>query len=538
MRLALALLLPLAGCAPDPKPEEETPTLRGDAPAVVSAGPVLKRLTLDQYTNTVHDLFGDEIVVSDRFEPDATAEGLLQVGAGVYALSSYGVERYEDAAYSIADQALADDAVRVRLVPCVAAAAQDDTCTRAVLDPLGRRAWRRPLTPEESDRLVALTGLAGSTLGDFDQGLAFGIAALLQSPNFVYRVELGEDDPDAPGSRRYTNHEMATRLSYFLWNTTPDDALLTAADAGELTTDVGLAAALDRLLEDPRADEGVRAFFSDMLTLYALDDLNKDPSVFVHMSVDVGPAAREETLQTLSWLVEEDGDYRDLYTTRTTFIDRKLAAIYAVPAPSPDGFGQTELPDDGRRRGLLGQVSFLALQSHPANTSVTRRGLFVREVLLCQSLPSPPAGLNTSIPEASEEAPTMRDRVEQHLADPSCAACHSSMDPIGLGLENFDGLGGWRDTENGVTIDASGDLDGVPYAGAWDLGQALHDHPNTGPCLARTLFQYAGGRLVGAGETELLDWHAAGFAESGYSVKFLLRDLVTSPGFRRVGEAE
>lgn len=533
------LLLALVGCAPDPAPAPEEVAPRGEAPAVEPAGPVLKRLTAVQYTNSIHDLFGAAVVVPDSLEPDAAAEGLLQVGAGVNALSAYGVERYEDAAFSIVDQVFADPAMRAALVPCVPAGVQDDGCARTALDALGRRAWRRPLTPAELDRIVTIAGVAATTLGDFDQGLGFGVAALLQSPHFVYRVELGEDDPEAPGQRRYSDWEMASRLSYFLWNTTPDDALLAAAEAGELTTDAGLAAQVDRLLGDARAREGLRAFFGDMLTLYELDDLNKDPTAFVHMSADVGPAAREETLQALDWLVmEEDGDYRDLFTTRTTFLDRKLAAIYGVPAPSPDGFGQTELPDDGRRRGLLGQVSFLALQSHPANTSVTRRGLFVREVLLCQPLPSPPAGLNTSIPEATEAAPTMRDRVEQHLADPSCAACHASMDPIGLGLENFDGLGGWRDSENGVVIDASGELDGVPFGDAWDLGQVLHDHPDTGPCLARTLFQYAGGHLVAAGETELLDWHAQGFAEAGYSVQFLIRDLVASPGFRRVGGVE
>ena len=537
MRLALAVLLALPGCASDPTPVDVTP-LRGAAPAVEPAGPVLKRLTQTQYANTIHDLFGADVVVPDNLEPDAPSEGLLQVGAGVNALSAYGVERYEDAAYSVAEQALGDEAARARLVPCAAAGPQDDACARTVLDALGRLAWRRSLTADESDRLVGLTGVAGVALGDFDEGLACGIAALLQSPNFVYRVELGEEDPGAPGLLRYTDSEMATRLAYFLWNTTPDEALLTAADAGELTTDAGLAAQLDRMLADPRSEDGLRAFFGDMLTLYELDELNKDPTVFVHMSADVGPAAREETLQGLTWLVSQDGDYRDLFTTRTAFLDRKLAAIYGVPAPSPDGFAQTELPDDGRRRGILGQVSFLALQSHAANTSVTRRGLFVREVLLCQSLPSPPAGLNTSIPEATDAAPTMRDRVAQHLADPSCAGCHLSMDPIGLGLENFDGLGGWRDSENGVVIDASGDLDGVAYADAWALGQALHDHPNTGPCLARTLFQYAGGHLVAAGETELLDWHAQGFAEAGYSVQFLLRDLVASPGFRTVGAPE
>lgn len=534
--LPMLLTLLLAACAPDPDPVVETP-LRGDAPAVSPSTPVLKRLTLAQYAHSVHDLLGDELLVPTNLEPDAAVEGLVQLGAGVNALSSYGVDHYEAAAYDVLEQVMASEGLRARLVPCTPTATRDDTCARTALEAFGRRAWRRPLTAAESDRLVGIAGVAADTVGDFHEGFVYGAAAVLQSPNFLYRVELGEDD--GAGGRRYTDWEMATRLSYFLWDTTPDDTLLAAAEAGELTTDAGLSAQVDRLLEDERAREGLRTFFGDMLLLYQLDSLNKDPNVFVHMSADVGPSAREETLQGLDWLVfEEDGDYRDVFTTRTTFLDRKLAAIYGVPAPAREGFGMTELPDDGRRRGLLGQASFLALQAHPAGTSVTRRGLFIREVLLCQPMAPPPAGLNTAIPEASEEAPTMRDRVEQHLSDPSCAQCHQFTDIIGLGLENFDGLGGWREEENGVHVDPAGDLDGAPFADAWGLAQLLHDHPDVGPCFAKTMFQYANGQLLEVGEVELLDWHSQGFEEAGHRVRFLLRDIATSPGFRRAGVIE
>jgi hypothetical protein len=237
-------------------------------------------------------------------------------------------------------------------------------------------------------------------------------------------------------------------------------------------------------------------------------------------------------------LVDEGADWRDALTTRRTFVNRKLAAIYGIPAPSRDGFGETELPADGGRAGLLGQVSVLALHAHPAGTSVTRRGLFIREVLLCEPLPPPPAGVDTSIPEVTEEAPTMRDRVAQHLSDPTCAACHSLTDPLGLGLENFDGLGGWRTTDNGAVIDPSGSLDGTAFADAVGLAGAVHDDPHLAPCLARTLYQYAGAHSMADGEEELVDWHAEGFADAGYDVRFLLRDIVTGPGFRRAGVVE
>jgi len=532
--MLIALLL--AACEPAPDPAAETP-LRGDAPAVSPSVPVLKRLTLAQYGNSIHDLLGDELLVSTRLEPDAAVEGLVQLGAAVNALSSYGVDQYEATAYDVLEQVMASESLRARLVPCTPSATRDDACARTALSAFGRRAWRRPLSTAETDRLVEVAGVGADTLGDFHEGLVYGAAAVLQSPNFGYRVELGEDD--GAGGRRYTDWEMATRVSYFLWNTTPDDELLAAAEAGELTTGAGLAAQVDRLLADERAREGLRTFFTDMLLLYELDSLNKDPNVFVHMSSEVGPSAREETLQGLDWLAfEDEGDYRDIFTTRTTFLDRKLAAVYGVPAHAREGFAMTELPDDGRRRGLLGQLSFLALQAHPAGTSVTRRGLFVREVLLCQPMAPPPAGLNTAIPEATEDAPTMRDRVEQHLSDPSCAQCHQFTDLIGLGLENFDGLGVWREEENGVVIDPSGDVDGAPFADAWGLAGLLRDHPDTGPCFAKTLFQYANGQILEVGEVELLDWHSQGFEEAGHRVKFLLRDVATSPGFRQAGEIE
>lgn len=512
---------------------------RGPAPAHEPAGPTLKRLTASQYTASIRDLLGDAVLIPDDLEPDESVNGLLTVGSSVTSISPVGVEEYEAAAFELAEQALADPATRARLVPCEPAGVRDDDCATLALAAFGRRAWRRPLAADELARHVSLAGTVAETLGGFDEGLVYGFAGLLQSPWFLYRVELGEPDPETPGGRRYTDWEMASRLAYFFWNTTPDDELLAAAEAGELTTDAGLSAQVDRLLADDRAREGARNFFTEMLHLYELDDLNKDPTVFVHMNEQVGPSAREETLLGIDHVIfEEDGDWREVLTTRRAFLDRKLASIYAVPAPAREGFAEAWLPADGGRRGLLGQVSFLALQAHPAATSVTRRGVFVREVLLCQDLPPPPADANTSIPEATEAAPTMRDRVAQHLADPTCASCHQLTDPIGLGLEHFDGLGGWRETENGHAIDASGELDGEAFADAWGLAKAVHDHPSLGPCLSRTLYQYATAQVSGDGDDALVDWHAAGFVANGHRVRFLLEDLAMSPGFRKVGEVQ
>jgi hypothetical protein len=528
----------LAGCAGGSEEPVVIPISVGPPPEAAPGPVALARLTTAEYTNAVHDLLG-AVLVPTSLEPDVDVEGLFALGASVSTISPLGVEQYEDAALLVSAEAMATPELRDAVVLCTPAGATDPACAEETLSALGRRAYRRPLEQAELDRLVAVAGDAAAVTGDFYQGLGYAIAAVLQSPNFLYRVELGEDDPDRPGSRRYTDFEMASRLSFFLWDTLPDDALLDAAAAGRLTDDQGLADEVARMLADERTRGGVRAFFSEMFTLHGLDALTKDPLIYVAMSDEVGASAREEILLGIEHLVfEEDGDWRSILTTHRTFIDRKLAQLYDVPAPAAEGFAEAWLPLDGHRRGLLGTTGFLALQAHATSTSVTRRGLFVRDVLLCQSIPPPPANENTSIPQASEDTPTMRDRVAQHLEDPTCATCHEITDPIGLGLENFDGLGSWRDEENGYPIDPSGELDGVPFANGWELAQAVHDHPSLAPCLVETTYAYAGGRLVSGGEGDLLEWHNRSFAASGHRFLALLEAIATSPGFRAAGAVE
>jgi len=217
-------------------------------------------------------------------------------------------------------------------------------------------------------------------------------------------------------------------------------------------------------------------------------------------------------------------------------VDRRLAAIYNVRAPEREGFGEVLLPEDGGRRGFLGQVGFLAPNAHVVSSSVTRRGLFLREILLCQSMPAPPAGVNTSIPEPSAEARTMRDRVAVHLEDPTCAGCHRLMDPVGLGLENFDGLGVWRSTDDGARIDASGVMDGKSFADAWELGAVVSEHPRLGACLSETMMRYAVGRDIAEGEEAEVEWLGDRLSRAGHAIDALRLDIVTSPSFRFVGE--
>jgi hypothetical protein len=519
MRHALTLLL-IGACAAPPPPVESAP-------------PHLRRLTRAQTTHVIVDLFGNDASVPPNPEPDARYSGLLAVGASQAALSPRGVEGYEAAAYALAAEAM-EPGRRGRFVPCTPAAMVDADCAAQALAPFGRRAFRRPLSDGELAAFVAVSGQAAAALGDFWDGLEFGIAAILQSPDFLYRVELGEDGPDG---RRFTDWELASRLSFLLFDRAPDDALLDAAEAGELSTEEGLLAWFQVMATDPRAEEGLRAWVSDWLQLARLDDLYKEPLVYLHMSDSLGAAMREETLRTVTDHVwDHDGDARALFTTRTTFLDRELATLYGVPAPVPSGFGRALMPLGQPRRGILGQGAFLALQSHPTNTSPTLRGKFLREVILCQSLAGAPAGVDTSIPPVTEEARTLRERVAQHLSDPGCAGCHEAMDPVGLAFEHFDGLGGYRTVEEGVTIDASGELDGESYVDAAGLAEAVRLHPELPGCLVRTVLRSGNGRTEGQGEAEAVLWLAERFAARRFSVRALLEEFVMSPLFTAAGD--
>ena len=386
----------------------------------------------------------------------------------------------------------------------------------------------------EAAALVEL-GEKASGLDGTLYGIEYVLSAMLQSPYFLYRVEEGEADGDE--GRRYTSWEMASRLSYFIWNTTPDAELLEAAAGDTLIDDESLTVQVERMLADPRARQGVRSFFADWLGLFGLDDLKKDPNIFKHYAPELGAMAREETLRVAEDIVfERDADMREFLTTRRTFVTGRLAAIYNVPAATPEGFGAIELPEKGARMGFLGQVSFLAAHAHPVSTSPTQRGVFVREKLLCHTVPSPPADVDTAIPAVSDEAQSFKQRLMVHMQDPSCAPCHAFIDPIGFGLENFDGVGRYRILDNGIPIDPSGNLDDAEFDGPETLAHALANHPDYARCIVSKTYAYATGRHV-AGEDAPLITHLLGkFNGDERRLLTLFRNVALSDGFRLVGE--
>lgn len=516
----------LVGCSP---PEPESP---GTTPRV-------SLVTTDQYLNSLRYIFGPSIELQVQFPPFERTEGLLANGAAIAGISSSHLEQFQSAGATVATQVV-DPAHRDFLIPCKPAAedSADEACATEFLSKTGRLLFRHPLSDVELARFVDSAGSAARKLEDFYAGIGVALEGMLLSPEMLFVVEHAEPDPENPGQLRLDAYSLASRLSYFLWNAGPDDKLLDAAASGELQTDLGRARAVERMLASPRLADGMRAFFDDMFGFNQFRTVAKDPTIYPDYTSVTAAAAREQTLRTvINHLITEKKGYRDLFTTRSTFMAPALAMLYEIP--TPPGWVPYSLPPNSPRAGLLTQVSFLSLHAHPGRSSPTLRGKALREVLLCQLVPEPPADVDFSVVNNPDSHyPTQRDRVKAHSENPSCAGCHRIMDPIGLALENFDGAGNFRLRENGVLIDTSGNLDGVKYDDALGLAQALHDNPALPRCLVQRLFSYGIGGPAGTKSRAFLQYVSDGFAAEGYRLHDLLRTIVLSDAFSRIKEPE
>lgn len=504
--------------------DESSESGEAQAPAHASGPTGLRLLTPTQYRNSVIDVLGPVAA-------PAVGQWRSSIAAAQGGVASAGVEAYEAAALAVTAELFADPLLRVQVTGCTPSA-PNDACVAGAIATLGRRAWRRPLTPEESARWLDVADATAAMLGgDPWLGLQHAVAGLLQSPNFLYRVELGEPvDPSDPLYIRLDGYALASRLSYLVWNTTPDEQLLTAAAAGELASDAGIAAQVDRLFASPRARDGMIQLFVDMFDLDALLSLQKDAMLLPAFTPTIGPAMREEVVRVIADAVLEQRDYRTLFTTTSGYVDAELAALYGVAGAFGDEFMPVVLPEG--RGGLLTLAGFLAIHSGEASTSPTKRGLTVRRVLMCQSIPPPPPGVDAMLPEPDGQPMTKRQQLEQHVSDPSCAACHNFTDPIGLALEHFDALGGYRATDKGLIIDPSGLLDGEAFADAVDLGALLGEHELASDCIVRNLYRYATGHIEQFTEKPAIDLLDAAFLDNDHDLTAAVEALARSEAFR------
>jgi len=535
-----ALCLPLFGGGSSLAQESAGPQREPEEAG--SGQPMIRRLTESQYRATVADIFGPDIPVVGRFERGLRADGLLAVGTGQAGISSFSFEQYDASAQGVA-AAVVSEAHRSQLVPCRPRSETgfDADCAKQFVQHYGQALFRRPLSREETERYVRTARAAEQRMGNFYEGLRFALAGMMVAPDFLVRIEMAVPDPKRPGRLQLDPYSKAARLSYFLTNSTPDAELLRAAAAGELNTDEGLARQADRLIASPRFEGAVRAFFQDMLEFDTFDELAKDPVIYPTFNSTVAHDAQEQTLRTIvNLLVTQRGDYRDLFTTRNTYLTRALGTIYRLPVATRNGWEDAQYPAGSDRAGILSNVSFLALHSHPGRSSSTLRGKSIRQVILCQQVPDPPNNVDFSVVQDSSNTamPTARIRLEAHRTSPACAGCHRLMDPLGLTLENFDGVGAFRASENGAPIDASGTLDGHEFQGAEGLGQAIHDNAQTPRCLVDRMYRSAAGRSILPPERPYVDYLNQVFQADGYRVPDLMRAIALSQSFYLVAAPE
>ncbi len=517
-----------SGCA---SKEPETP----------GGPPVMRRLTEAQYRNTIRDVFGPGINTVARFDPISREEGLIAVGAAAASITPSAYERYAALAQLIAGQVVSP-ANRDYLLPCAPATqtAADEACAREAIGKIGRLLYRRKLTVNEEARLVQVANEGAASLDDFYQGLGYSIAAMLQSPMFMFISDTVEVDPARPGTQRLTAYAKASRLSFLLWNSTPDDALLAAAESGALHDKKEYEAQVDRMLLSHRVEDSVRAFFTDMLALDGFDTLSKDSVIYPAFVMATMEDSREQVLRlVVSELLEKKAGYPSLFTTRHTFMSGPLGMVYQLPVGNPNGWVPYEFSEADKRRGLLGHVGFLALHAHAGKSSPTIRGRAVRELLMCQRVPDPPSNVDFSDFNSASASPmnTARERLHIHNSEPSCAGCHALVDPIGLTLESFDGAGQWRTMEGGQLIDTSGELDGVEYADSTGLAEAVANNPAVTACLVRRLYAYSTGRAPARSDLAALEYLRTRFEDDGFRFPDLLRTLATSNAFIAVKAA-
>jgi uncharacterized protein DUF1592/uncharacterized protein DUF1588/uncharacterized protein DUF1587/uncharacterized protein DUF1585/uncharacterized protein DUF1595 len=499
-------------------------------------GSALRRLTHSQYNNTVRDLLGDQSAPANQFPPEDFVNGFKNQYQSQN-LSPLLVE-----AYSVAAERLAANAFqggdRRGLIPCKPSPA----CRARFVSEFGLKAFRRPLEIGERKRYEELFRREA----DFFKGAQIMVEAMLQSPGFLFRL----DETSDPKLKPYVT---ASRLSYAIWDSMPDAALLESAARGEFSTPQGIETTARRMLDDPRARRSLDEFVSQWMRFDRLLTGAKDRRRYPNFNREAAAAMTEETRSFISDLVWNDRNFMGAFTADYSFINADLAAIYGVPSPARE-FDRVKFPAESERAGLLGQSLFLSLTAKPDDTSPTARGLFIREQFLCQHVSEPPPGVNTNLPEITEAKPqTNRERLSEHVSNPSCSTCHNLIDPIGFGFEKFDAIGARREKfkllfygenkEGGrrakpgtleLEINTGGFVAGIPdskFSSPRELGAVLARSPQCQECLVKQYFRYTSGRMETQADRPLIRQVSEDFRKSQFRFKELIISLVRSREF-------
>lgn len=483
----------------------------------------LRRLTRHEYDNTLRDLLGDATRPGSQALPE-DALTPFDNEYGSQEASQPLIEGLELLARDAAQRLVDDPARRDQVVGCTPVGVADDGCLREFVARFGRRALRRPLAADELDDFVILGLEYAEREGDFYAGVAVVVRSLLQDAEFVYRVELGTPVDGEPGVVALDDFEIATRLSYLLWGTTPSDAMLDEAEAGRLHTPQQLRDMAGRMLEDPRARAQIDRFHAMWLGYAQLPH-----------APELTNAMRTESAALVERVVfDEQAPWVELFGATETFVDASLAEHYGLSAPAGGGPGWVSYGSSGRQ-GLLSHGSFLSVASGPGDTSPVRRGILVREQLMCQPIPPPPPNVDADVPPPQEDAECKWDRYAMHREGGGCAGCHAQMDPIGFGLERYDREGRYRTHDDGApqcTITGDGELVGLgTFNGPAELSDLLVSEGILQPCVAQQLYRFALGRTVEPADMPLVLDLTADLVEGDGRFDTALATLVAHPAF-------
>lgn len=466
----------------------------GSACATLGVNPgraPLRRLNHAEFRNTVRDLLGETGPIVDSFPPNEEGLGFSN-NADAQFVSGLLAENYMTAAETMATHAIAKlDAIQ----PCDTVSKGEDACARLFVQNFGRRVFRRPLSDAEVTRFIGLYGL-GRNGATYEEGISVVLQAMLQSPNFLYRVEDGV--PPQPGQSvvLLTSFEMATRMSYFLWGTIPDAQLSSAADANALGTPPQLAAQAERMMKDERAKQMPGTFHREWLELTHALEAPKAPMMYPAWTPQLAADLFTESQTFVDQVFWTDGQLSSLLAAPYSFVNASVAQLYGAPAPAGTAFTKIML-DPSHRAGILTQGTFLASHANPDQTSPVRRGKFVREQLLCQPVPPPPNDIVIKVPDYDPNTST-RERFIQHETEARCASCHAVMDHIGFGFESYDAIGAYRTQDGPHPVDATGtltltDVDG-DFDGAVALAHKLATSADVESCVVKQWFRFANGR--------------------------------------------
>jgi Protein of unknown function (DUF1592)/Protein of unknown function (DUF1588)/Protein of unknown function (DUF1587)/Protein of unknown function (DUF1595)/Protein of unknown function (DUF1585) len=499
----------------------------GAAPVVV-----LRRLTHSQYNNTIRDLLGDQSQPANQFPSEDYVNGFRDQ-YNSQNLSALLAEAYSRAAEKLARNAFRNGDVH-GLINCKSSSACRDTFVRD----FGLRAFRRPL---KADEIARYSGLF-SQESEFTGGARLVVEAMLDSPNFLFRL----DETSDPKLKPYA---MASKLSYALWDTMPDGELMDAAARGELTSPQALETVTRHMLKDPRAHQALDEYVSQWLRFDRVLTTSRDRRRYPKFTHETAIAMTEEARRFVADLVWNDRNFMDAFSAEYTFVNAELASIYGVPAPARE-FERVTFPSESERAGLLGQTLFLSLSSKPDDTSITGRGLFVREQFLCQHVPPPPAGVNTNLLPSTEAHPqTNRERMSEHVGNKYCAGCHNLMDPIGAGFEKFDAVGAMRDKYELrfypavhsdrrqppkkvlLDLDTNGSVAGLPdahFSSPRELGAILVKTPQCQECMVKQYFRYVSGRMETPADYPVIKRVTADFRTSQFYFQELIVSLARS----------